>query len=191
MSKPLPIAIALVVLVLSVGAIYLAAHRHPQTPEQAAATAAKAETSGQPQAVQVSGGQIEQKDPSGKVEWKVTAGGDLQFDKDRQVAVGKDVKFEMVQTGKAPVTVNAPVFEANYTTRKLTFTQGVTGQLSDATSRFTANRLEYDFDTKKLLGNGGAQFVQGQYVATAQEIVVDAAHKKVRLRGGVKFTKNG
>lgn len=192
MSKSLPILIGVAVLIMAVGAIYLAAHRPPQTPaEQAAASVPKADTTAKSQAVSVSGAQIEQKDPAGNVEWKVTAGGELQFDKERQVAIGKDVKFQLMQAGKTPVTVSAPVFEANYIKKKLTFTQGVSGLMTDDSSRFNVNRMEYDFATRKLLGSGGAKFVQGQYVATAQEIVVDVAHKKVRLRGGVKFARNG
>lgn len=191
MPKSLPVLIAVAVLVLAMSAIYLAAHRQPLTPGQAGPTLPKPADSMQPQAVQVSGAQIEQKDPSGKVEWRVTAGGDLQFDKIRQVAVGKNVKFELIRADKTPVTLTAPAFEANYDTKKLTFTQGVTGQMTGGGSSFKVARMEYDFATKKLLGSGGAQFLQGQYVATAQEIVVDAAAKKVRLRGGVRFAKNG
>lgn len=191
MSKSSAAVIAVVVLVLTVATIYLAAHRHPSAPGEQAGPRLPKNEGKLPQAVQVSGGQIEQKDKSGQVLWRVSAAGELEFDKDRQVAVGKNVKFELTQAGKSPITMDAPAFEANYNKQKLIFSQGVTGQMPDKASRFKVNQMEFDFATRKLLGTGGVQFSQGQYTATAKEIVVDTAQRKVRLRGGVQFMKNG
>ena len=191
MTKTTPILVVLLVLAVAVGAIYLAVRRSPdQSGEQAVQALTKAAEPPQAQAVGVHGADIEQRDKSGKLEWKVTAGGQLQFDKDRQVALGKNVKFQIIQADKVPVTLSAPAFEANYGTRKLTFSKGVQGQVTDASSRFSVSRIEYDFNTKKLQGSGGVRYMQGLYTATAQEIVVDPAHKKVRLRGGVKFARS-
>lgn len=192
MTKSSPIVIVLLVLAVAIGAITLAVRRSPAPVGEEAAQALKkaAEPAGTP-AVGVHGADIEQRDKFGKLEWKVAAGGELQYDKDRQVALGKNVKFQIVQADKVPVTISAPAFEANYGARKLIFTEGVQGQLTDGSSRFSVSRLEYDFNTKKLQGHGGVRYTQGLYTATAQEIVVDPVQKKVRLRGGVKFARGG
>jgi Na+-transporting methylmalonyl-CoA/oxaloacetate decarboxylase gamma subunit len=190
MAKNPSILIVLLVLAVAVGAIFLAVRRSPVEPEKQAAETAKKADETKPQAVGVHGAEIEQRDAQGKLQWKVSAGGELAFDKERQIATGKNVKFQVMQGEKAPVTISAPAFEADYPSRKLTFSQGVSGQVTDGSSRFSVGQIVYDFGTKKLQGSGGVTFVHGMYTATAQEIVVDPVHKKVRLRGGVKFARS-
>ncbi|MEN6643181.1 MAG: hypothetical protein ABFE08_12115 [Armatimonadia bacterium] len=199
MRKAVPIIIVVVIVALTLGLIYFATRpreRPMELPQPAVgqapvAPAAKPEPMKNPQGVSVQGAEIEQRDPAGKVQWKVTAGGDLEFDKNAQMATGHDVVFEMVQQDQTPIVVKASEFQANYNSRKLTFTKGVSGRMTDGSAHFTVNHLVYDFDTKKLTGTGGAKFVQGNYKAVANNIVVDWKIKKVRMRGGVRFTKSG
>lgn len=188
MKKHTPILIVLIVVALVAGIILVATRRSPSVREQQAAKSKTEEP--RSTALTVKGASIEQKDSAGQLEWRVTAGGNFALDKDREVATGKKVTFEIIQAGKAPLTVTAPTFEADYGAKKLTFTEGVEGVVTDGSSRFRTTRLVYDFDTKKLQGTGGVTFVHQQYTASAQEIVVDPAHKKMRLRGGVKFARS-
>ncbi|MHB8993875.1 MAG: hypothetical protein ACYC63_01330 [Armatimonadota bacterium] len=189
MSKFVPILIVVLLVAITVGAILYAVRRQPAETELPEPAVAQTEEKAEPQGVHVAGAQIEQKDASGKLEWKVSAGGEMKFDKDRQNATGQNVKFELVQSGKAPIIVTAQVFEANYGARKLTFSEGVAGRMSDGSSHFAVSRLEYDLGSRKLVGSGGARFTQGLYTTTAEQIVVDPAHKKVRLKGGIKFSR--
>jgi lipopolysaccharide assembly outer membrane protein LptD (OstA) len=90
-----------------------------------------------------------------------------------------------------PVIVNAPVFRADYAAKTLTFDEGVMGVMSDRSASFKVNHVVYNFTSQKLVGTGGARFTQGQYLATAQQIVVDAKAKRVRMSGGVRFERRG
>ena len=187
-SRTTPLIVVLLVLAAACGAIYLGmrlpVQRQPAQPPAE-------QPSEKPQALDVQGAEIEQRDASGKLQWKVSAAGKIEFDKDRGLARGRDVKFEMSQQGQPQVIVQAPLFEADYKSGKLTFDKGVSGRMSDGSAQFEVSRLEYQLDTRKLVGWGGARFVHGSYQATAAEMVVDARNKKVRLRGGVRFTRQG
>lgn len=199
MSKHTPIIAVAAFLLITLGVVYLAVWKSGsrQEPGQVVTPpGAKVETPTEgakpkPPGMSIEGGAIEQRNAQGHLEWKVNVGGELEFDKDRQMVTGQDVQFEMVQEGRLPVIVVAPVFHADYATRKLTFDQGVKGHLKDNSAHFQVNHLVYDFTTKKLIGTGGAQFVQGQNSATAREIVLDAVAKKVRMRGSVRFEHHG
>lgn len=179
------------VLVVAVAAILFALHKSNET--QAPEKQAAKHPAEQPkeQALSIQGAQIEQKDKFGKVEWKVKAAGTLQFDKNQQVGLGKNVQFEIVQNGKTPIIVKAPSFRADYKAKKLLFTDGVSGRMTTVEATFKASRLEYDFDTRKLIGSGGAEYHQGGCTATAGTIVVDVNTAKARLSGGVKFSTSG
>lgn len=199
MSKYTPIIAVGAVLLLTLGAIYIAVWKsqptQDSTPNAAAPTAVAGPTPAtpgqKPAGVTIEGADLEQRDPQGRLEWKVTAAGEFEFDTKQERITGHDVQFEMLQQDKLPVIIVAPVFDADYAARKLTFGQGVKGHLKDGSAHFQVSRLVYDFDTKKLVGSGGAHFVQGQNSASAQEIVLDAAAKKVRMRGGVRFEHRG
>ena len=193
MSRFTPIIIVVVALALAVGLIVFAVRQRPPaatTPAPGKAPATATAPSGASPQVAVKGAEVEQRDKLGKLQWKVTASGDLQFDKGRQVAHGRDVQFQIMQADKPNILIRATSFEANYNAKKLSFEQGVSGRLADGSGEFSVQRLEYDLTTKKLVGSGGARFTQGQYTATAPEIVLDTAHTKVRMRGGVQFSKS-
>ena len=202
MAKYIPVIVVAAILLVMGGALYVGMRpapppSEPPTPPQPVATptaekpAAEAEKPAAPAGIAVEGAEIEQRDPQGKLEWKVTAGGELEFDKDRQTITGKQVKFEIVSTDRLPCVINAPVFHADYGARKLVFDQGVSGHMTDGSAQFRVNHLSYNFDTSKLIGTGGARFIQGAYSASANEIILDAKAKKVRMRGGVRFEKRG
>lgn len=198
MSKLVPVFVVLGVLLITVGAIYYGLRQPPPPPPSAVlpvpppvAPSPRPLVKPPPPGVKVEGAEIEQRDPRGELEWKVTAGGQLEFDKERQLITGRDVQFEMVQKDKLPLIIQAPAFEADYAGGQVRFSDGVSGRLSDGSAQFRVNRMVYQFSTRKLVGTGGAKFVQGKYTATADKIVLDARAKKVRLSGGVKFTSHG
>jgi hypothetical protein len=184
------IAIVIAVVVVTAGALLLTTRSRGRSGEEVGA----AKSGGRPQAlpqVQVKGAELEEKGADGQVRWRVTAGGALQYDKDGERVIGEDVKFVIIQKQQTPVTVTAAHFTADNQARKLTFEQGVQGQLTGKAGSFAVTRLEYQFDTGKLVGSGGASFDKGSYKATARELVVDTAAMRVRLRGGVRFAASG
>ncbi|MCE5240603.1 hypothetical protein LLH23_19255 [bacterium] len=198
MSKHVPLLVVAAVLLITVGAIYLGM-RHSQEPADTAppgppapvAEATKPQPGKAAPGLAVEGAKIEQRDPQGQLEWSVIARGELEFDKDQQTVTGRNVQFEMTSKAKMPCILQAPVFHADYAAKVLTFDEGVYGRMTEGGATFKVNHVVYNFSTQKLVGSGGARFVQGQYVATAREIVVDPKAKKVRLRGGVRFERRG
>jgi len=198
MSKHVPLIVVAVFLLVTAGAIYLGvrhandASDNNETPgPPPALTKAVQPAPGQPTPTGMSleGAKIEQRDPQGALEWTVTAHGDLEFDKDSQTVTGRNVRFEMTDKAQMPCLLDAPVFRADYDAKVLTFDEGVTGRMTSNSAAFRVNHLVFTFSTQKLVGSGGVRFSQGQYLATAQNIVVDPKAKKVRLSGGVRFEK--
>jgi len=196
MSKYVPLFVVLAVVVMAGGAIYLGIRQSPEPPASVAppvppalAKAAEPQSVRAPTGLSLEQARIEQRDPAGQLEWSVVARGELEFDKDTQTIVGRDVQFEMASKARMPYLLDAPVFRADYAAKVLTFDQGVSGRLADNSATFRVNHVTFNFGTQKLVGSGGARFAQGQYLATAREIVVDPKAKKVRLRGGVRFER--
>ncbi len=184
-------AVVIAVVVLTAGALLVTLRSRGRPAEEAPVAAKLAEKAKEAPKLSVKGAELEEKGPDGQVKWRVMAEGDLQWDKDRDRATGSNVKFVIVRKELTPVTVTAARFTADYQGRKLTFEEGVKGQLIGNAGSFTVNRLEYQFSTGKLVGTGGASFVKGPYKATARELVVDTAAEKVRLRGSVRFGATG
>jgi hypothetical protein len=175
---------------ITAGALYLAGRtrgREAQSGNPPKAGGSKPEVL---PGVQVHGAELEERGADGKLRWKVTAGGDLQFDKNRGLVIGKSVKFVALQQGQVPVTVTAQHFTADYQGRKLVFEQGVQGRLAGDAGRFTAKQMEYQMATGKLIG-ADAILLKGGFEATAPRLVVDTRGRKVRLEGGPRFVRRG
>lgn len=184
------------VLVVGVtgGALLLAVRtRTVEKPETSTATkvARKATAAEKNPALKVEGAVLEERGPDKQLKWRVTAGGELQYDKDGGVVLGRNVKFVILHQADTPATVLAPRFTADYNARRLTFEDGVTGVLEKSAGKFSVSRLVYEFDTGKLIGTGGARFQRGAYTARAEQLVVDTRGRKIRLSGGVRFAQGG
>jgi hypothetical protein len=188
-SRNMMIAVLIGVLVVTVGLLVLATRGGKHQRVVAAQSAPQAKADAVLPGVDIQGAQVEQRDPAGKLQWRVRAGGKMGFDKVKQVVTGQQVQFEVVQQDKPTVTLRAPKFEADYHNRKLAFTEGINGDLGNNQGHFAVNQISYDLATGKLVGTGGAKFVQGPYTAEAQQIVVDTHTRKVRLSGGVRFAR--
>jgi len=71
----------------------------------------------------------------------------------------------VVEQDKPTVTLRAPKFEADYRNHKLAFSEGINGELVGMGANpghFAVNQIAYDLVTGKLIGAGGAKFVQGR-----------------------------
>ena len=190
MRGRLGLIVSLVLVVgITGGALLLAVRSRsvePPTPPPAAAPGKQATPAKLP-GIKVEGALLEERGPDQQLQWRVTAGGELQYDKDTAVVLGRQVKFQVLHKNDATVTVLAPRFTADYNTRRLTFEDGVKGTLAEAPARFEVARLVYEFDTGKLVGTGGAKFSKPAYSATAAKLVVDTKRRKVRLTDGVRL----
>lgn len=196
-SRFLNLAAVLLVVVVVAGAIWLArrgARQEALTPPTAVSgdpTAAASRPVEEIPGLKIEGAEITQLTPAGELDWKVVANGDMQLDKASGRVQGHDVRFEMQQQGQSPLVVTAPEFVADYARQRLHFKAGVTGKLTEAEGGFAVKTLDYQIDTRKFVGSGGASFNYGAYEATAQEIVVDTDQRRVRLRGNVRFAAQG
>ncbi|NPV47168.1 MAG: hypothetical protein HPY69_09410 [Armatimonadetes bacterium] len=191
MSSRRSIGIALAVALLTAGALLVTMRSRGRSVDTPPAVG---DATRQPKALPklaVKGAELEEKGPDGQVKWRVTAGGELQYDKDGDLVIGNNVEFVIVQKQLTPLKVTAQRFTADYRKRKLTFEQGVQGRFTGNAGSFAVGRLEYQFSTGKLIGTGGASFVRGPYRATGQQLVVDTAAQRVRLRGDVRFAATG
>ncbi len=155
--------------------------------EQARRTAEKAERA----KVEVSGTEVVRRDHEGKIIWRVASAGTLEFDEQQRAARAEGVKWVLEKSGLGSLTLSAPLMEADYEGRRLVFSKGVAIESGKQDASFSAKRIEYQFDTEKLLGSGKVKFNRGKFTGTARELVIDNRAKKVRLKGGVRFTHTG
>ncbi len=139
--------------------------------------------------VSIRGGEIVQKDEEGRVLWRVKADGDMTYDDKADVVEGVNIEFEINRRGKPSIGIKAPSFKADYAAQLVTFPQGVTGKLLDAPGNFSAQHLEYQLTTAKLIGTGGVRFQRGHYSAGADQLVVDINNPEVRMHGNVNLTR--
>lgn len=191
MRRRLGLVFSLVLVVAVTGAaLWLAVRSRnaPSSPAAASRPPTKPATAPAPlPTVKVEGAVLEERGPDGQLQWRVTAGGELQYDKDRTVVVGRAVKFVLLHKTNTTVTVLAPRFTADYDARRLTFEAGVKGAIAPAAGQFEVPRLVYEFDTGKLVGSGAVRFTRPGYTATATKLVVDTRRRKVRLDDGVRL----
>ena len=112
MSKHVPLIVAAIVLLMAGGAIYLGVRQTAPAPETGPAPTAPTSTPTPAQTpdatgpkptpgLSLEGAKIEQRDPTGQLEWSVVAHGDLEFDKDSQTVVGHQVHFEVANKAEA------------------------------------------------------------------------------------------
>lgn len=131
------------------------------------------------------GGEWTKTDADGTLLWRVKAEGEIKYEEDERRLRAAGIVFEVYRQGKPAVRLRAPQFLADYDGRRLTFEQGIRGELIGAVGHFTVNQIEYQAANNKLVGTGGAEFVYGGYSARAETLVIDVENAKTRLRGDV------
>jgi len=140
--------------------------------------------------VHIRGGEIVQKDEEERVLWRVRADGDMTYDDEADVARGTDIEFEINRQGKPSIGIKAPSFKADYGAKLVTFSQGDSGELLDASGDFSAPHLEYQLTTEKLIGTGGVTLHRGHYSAGADKLVVDMRNRQIRMSGNVRLERS-
>jgi hypothetical protein len=131
------------------------------------------------------GGEWTKKDADGTLLWRVQAEGEIKYEEDRRRLEATGVALEVYRRGEPAVRIEAPKFIADYEGRRMTFQQGIHGELIGAVGRFSVNEIVYQSTNRKLVGTGGAEFIYGGYSARAETLVIDVKNAKTRLRGDV------
>ncbi len=185
------IGIILLVAAVSAGVYYYTSARTPSPgdialpPVEAGEQSQKAAEQG----VRIEGGEVVEKDEQGQVLWRVRAAGEITYDDKAKVLRGSDIEFEVNLQGQPTVKVQAPRFIADYAGRRIEFGDGVGGAMVDGSADFQVEKLEYQMNTQKLVGRGGAKFNRGHYSATADRIVVDMKNRQIRMHGNVLLAR--
>ncbi|HUS81277.1 MAG TPA: hypothetical protein VM283_08425 [Armatimonadota bacterium] len=133
------------------------------------------------QGVEISGGQIIQRDENGQVQWRAKFGGTISIDEQAQIARHSDVVWELEGGGIEHLKVKAPIMEADLKRRLLTFSQGVDIEAKDGRARFAADQVRYEMGTGKLIGEGQVAFEYGGFTLTGSRLVIDNRNQKVRV----------
>lgn len=142
-------------------------------------------------AIELSGAEVVRRDEQGEVIWRVAASGTMEFDEEQRAVRAEEVNWVLEKGGLGKLTLTAPVMDADYEGKRLLFSEGVAIESETKDASFSAERIEYQFDTEKLIGSGQVKVKRGGFTGTAPELVIDNRAKKVRLRGGVRFTHTG
>lgn len=136
--------------------------------------------------VEVEGAKVTKRDEQGNLVWALEAETQVSISPETRQATAQNVRWSLQQGAKAEWIVEAPALVIDYETGRLRFTEGVRVCSADGARRFRVGQLTYEPETKRLIGEGGAQMESNQTVVTGGRLVVDTRAKQIRLSGGVK-----
>lgn len=136
--------------------------------------------------VEVEGAQVTKRDEQGNLVWALEAETQVSLDPETKQATAQNVRWSLQQGAKAEWIVEAPALVIDYETGRLRFSEGVRVRSADGARRFRVGRLTYEPDSKRLIGEGGAQMESNQVTVTGARLVVDTRARQVRLSGGVR-----
>ena len=131
--------------------------------------------------IEISGGEIVQRDEDGEVLWRAKFGGAIEIDEQGRSLQHTDVVWELQRDGVTDLSVKAPTMRADYDARLLVFGEGVDITADDGAARFVVDDLRYELDTDKLIGEGEVSFRYGGFAMTGTRLVIDHANDKVRV----------
>ncbi len=174
--------VALVVALIGVVAVIVWVARQPRGPVSPDSAVKIPDKPTPP--IEVSGGEIVERDEDGKILWRAKFGGVIEIDEQGRSLQHTDVVWELERDGVTDISVKAPVMRADYNARLLTFSEGVDITADDGAARFVVDDLRYEFDTDKLIGEGEVAFRYGGFALTGSRLVIDHANDKVRVTDG-------
>lgn len=173
--------VALVVAIVGVIAVVVWVVRQPrgpETPDSAVETPVPDEPA---TPIEISGGEIVQRDADGEVLWRAKFGGAIEIDEQGRSLQHTDVVWELQRDGVTDLSVKAPTMRADYDAGLLVFGEGVDITADDGAARFVADDLRYELNTDKLIGEGEVAFRYGGFSLTGSRLVIDHANDKVRV----------
>jgi LPS export ABC transporter protein LptC len=143
---------------------------------------------GQPQGplpgdLSIQGSRVTKTDPQGNPEWTLQAPSAVQVQAGSTQAEAKNVKWSLLQGNQTEWIVDAPEVVIEYKPGRLVFSNGVKVRSADGSRQFSSDRLTYEPDSKRLVGEGEAQFSMGSMWMTGKNLVVDTRQNKVYFTG--------
>lgn len=120
----------------------------------------------------------------GEVVWRATFEGEIEIDERAGTARAEQVRWYFEGAGFSDLSLSAPLMEADYGRRVLSFSRGVRIEAEKGRLQFAAGSVEYQFDTRKLIGSGNVWMRSGDYRLTGTRLVIDNRTEKIRVRNG-------
>ena len=120
----------------------------------------------------------------GEVVWRATFAGEIEIDERAGTARAEQVRWHFAGQGFDALSLDAPLMEADYGREVLSFSQGVRIEAEDGRLQFAAGRVEYEFNTRKLIGSGDVWMRSGEFMLTGTRLVIDNATEKIRVSNG-------
>ncbi len=136
--------------------------------------------------VKIEGARVTKNDAQGRPEWSLQAGTEVQVKAGSEQAEARNVHWSLQQGSDTEWVVDAPQIVIYYQTGRLVFSDGVKVRSADDARRFSVDRLTYEPDTKRLVGEGNARFSMGGTWIAGPRLVVDTKANTVRLSGGMR-----
>ncbi len=140
-----------------------------------------------PPNLELTGPEITRRDEKGNPIWSAKSPAKFRFDEKSRSIAGSDIVWEL-QRGGQTATVAAKRMEVGVESGEVRFAEGIT-LTAGQTRQFAMNRARVEPGTWKVIGEGGVRWVWGRFSVTANTLVVDTGHRKIRLRGDVHLAQ--
>lgn len=124
-------------------------------------------------------------DDKGGLLWKVRSHGKLAVDRQRQLATGTDIDWELTRGKNDHLRVRAPEFVIDWGGKEIRFTEGVQAESNVKDITFRCGALRYDMGTRRLLASETVEGTFGGYTGRADKADVDLRADMARLLGAV------
>ncbi len=120
----------------------------------------------------------------GEVIWRATFEGEIEIDERGGTARAEKVHWRFEGEGFDDLNLRAPLMEADYAGKMLSFSRGVRIEAENGRLEFEAGSVDYEFDTHKLIGSGDIRMRSGAYVLIGTHLVIDNRTERVRVSNG-------
>ncbi len=132
--------------------------------------------------IEVTDTEVTVRDEEGTVIWRASFAGEIELDAQGRTARAERVHWRFEGKGFRELGLKAPLMEADYNRRLLAFSEGVSIQAEGGELVFSADAVQYQFDTHKLIGSGQVLMRSGAFLLTGDRLVIDNNTRKVRVR---------
>ncbi len=129
--------------------------------------------------------QLKDRDPAGKLRWRVKSSGKIDFDRQQMIARGSGVRWELARADGDAMLLSAPEFVVDYPRRRIALSRGVEATSSVGGLQFGAARVDYNMATEHLLAGGPVNAVFRDYRLAAGSLSCYRLAHEATLGAGV------
>lgn len=126
--------------------------------------------------------EIERRDKSGQLLWRLKAEGSFTGDKEEGVVRARGVAWELSARDGTTWHASAPEAEVREQEQRIVFSEGVRVWCEDKNLSFEAAEVVYEFETKELAAAGPVKLDVASGSLEAERLVLDTERDIVRAR---------